>query len=735
MDRVEVGFPARVAALLKGGEKVWRQKPDNKSENGIFYLALFFFLYGKLLFTPDFGESDAYHFNLSLKYYLAQTLKSNRLPFWTDKLQNGYPLLAEGQVGALFLPNIVLLKFLPFASAYNLLLISSLFILSCGVFVLLLELGVTPLIALLLGLIASFNGSLSLRFVHLDLIQSFSLVPLLIYFSLRYVKTKKYRYLPVYSLLITEMILAGHMQIVFIGLLGAGLCIAGFTLTFVQGLKAGIQRLIIFAVFAILGMAIAAPQILPTLELAGSSSRGLGLSYEVAVSLPFRFENLVSYVKPFAFGSQKLGTYPPYNSDWGIFWENTPYLGWVFMISYGVLFILALRKAKKPELSWGFFFLFLFFVLLALGKYSPLYFLFNFAPFNFFRTPAKYLVFANLLLLITFGLFSVCYRRKKLVNTILVALLLATAVDVIIFTFQYHLFLPKNKVLERPPAAVEIGKNSAYFSYGGPAAWNEVFLHRGWNSQKDSDNYLFFKNFLYANSNLIFDRRTVQVNTGAFRERRVEYLDSFLNAHLPSFLKESTKEANLTSLLQLEGIKNIISAEELRPDIFSLVRKLSNGDQHLFVYALKNYRETPIYFPKSLTRITYLSDFDELMRKGKISEVDSVYDGQKLPQTAFVSLPAFRILQDDPERLIFSVSTGQATLAVVKRNYFPEWKVTVDGQSVAPIKVNLVHIGVVVGPGTHTIDIRYKNEAFWKGVALSVVGLSLLAVIGRLKIL
>ena len=50
------------------------------------YLAFFFLMRDKLLFTPYFGESDAYHFNLSLKHFLSQNLKNNTLPFWTNQL-------------------------------------------------------------------------------------------------------------------------------------------------------------------------------------------------------------------------------------------------------------------------------------------------------------------------------------------------------------------------------------------------------------------------------------------------------------------------------------------------------------------------------------------------------------------------------------------------------------------------------------------------------------------------
>ena len=61
------------------------------------YVLFFLLLRGKLLFTPDFDRSDAFHLNISLKYYLAQVLKQNQLPFWTNLLQGGFPFLPRGK--------------------------------------------------------------------------------------------------------------------------------------------------------------------------------------------------------------------------------------------------------------------------------------------------------------------------------------------------------------------------------------------------------------------------------------------------------------------------------------------------------------------------------------------------------------------------------------------------------------------------------------------------------------
>src|SRR3989344_4557817 len=75
--------------------------------------------------TPDYGRSDAISLSLANKFYYSQQLKENRIPIWNPNIGTGYPILAEGQSGIFFIPNLIIFRVLPFALAYNLTLILS----------------------------------------------------------------------------------------------------------------------------------------------------------------------------------------------------------------------------------------------------------------------------------------------------------------------------------------------------------------------------------------------------------------------------------------------------------------------------------------------------------------------------------------------------------------------------------------------------------------------------------
>ncbi|MBI3366657.1 hypothetical protein HY041_03460, partial [Candidatus Roizmanbacteria bacterium] len=340
----------------------------------------------KLLFTPDFGESDSYHFNLSLKYFLSDSLKKNSIPFWTNSLSGGYPLFSESQIGSLFLPNIIFLKFLHFTDGYTLLFIFAFICLTVGFFLLLREFEIGLLISIFMSIMLAFNGAISLRWVHLNLIQTFSLIPFCFFVSLMYLRSHRLRYVLTLSFLVSQMFFAGHVQVIFIGMLGLIIWVFLHEITDKKSLKEIIIEIGFICCAFILGIVIALPQILPTYLLSQQATRSFQLDYQLTTSFPLTWSHLKSFFDPFPFGNPQNGTYPVYSANWGIFWENTPYLGRFFLPMLCIaLFYLQKAVLRKKIIIYGI--LFSIFTLLALGKNSPLYFVFNFFPFNLFRTP------------------------------------------------------------------------------------------------------------------------------------------------------------------------------------------------------------------------------------------------------------------------------------------------------------------------------------------------------------
>lgn len=71
------------------------------------------------------------------------------------------------------------------------------------------------------------------------------------------------------------------------------------------------------------------------------------------------------------------------------------------------------------------------------------------------------------------------------------------------------------------------------------------------------------------------------------------------------------------------------------------------------------------------------------------------------------------------------VDAAQGTngMLVVRQNYYPGWSALIDGMPAPILPVNYTLQGVVIGPGTHQVILRYLPSHFLLFVVMSCVGL------------
>ena len=143
------------------------------------------------LFAGRFPVSEEYD-TLILQYpvhhALDDALSRGELPWWTHEAGNGLPLVAEGEAGALYPPNLLLFGLFPPFEAYALSLLLALAALGVGTFGLARTLGAGRPGALLAGAALMLSGFALGHEHHLSLLRTAALLPWLLWVAEAHVR-------------------------------------------------------------------------------------------------------------------------------------------------------------------------------------------------------------------------------------------------------------------------------------------------------------------------------------------------------------------------------------------------------------------------------------------------------------------------------------------------------------------------------------------------------------------
>lgn len=696
---------------------------------------------------PDFGESDVLHLNLPLKEILSDSLKHNLWPLWTDLLMGGFPVLAEGQIGTFYFPNLLFFKFLPLIPAYNLSLTLSFFISSIGMYLFSrkIKLGILP--SLFATLIFTYSGYFAVHLNHFNLIEAASLFPLITYAFLRF--WLKFSILNLFFLafLISQQIFTGHFYIVFITL--SGLIIISFGLLLFSKnkktnkivlLKSG--SLLLSFILAIIMSAI---QAIPTLELMSLSSRRDGLSFETVTSFPYPIKHLLSFINPYFFGSPQNATYPVYSNNWGIYWENTAYIGLIPLILAGFSLIIVKNKAVKIMLI-----LLIISLLLVLGKNSPLYFIFSLPPFNFFRVPSKFLLLTvfSISVLSAYVLNKLILKIKQnkltphrsfLLYVVYISLFALFCFDEFSFSYKYPP-LSAAKIWLKAPKTLKLLDDNTFrlITYGDYLDWNRIFLNSGWQDMKD---YLPFKNSLAANYNIFFKLNNSSINTGGLVPRRSAFWKSLFDEVTYNETENTffiSPRAN--AALKIWGVDTIISTFRLDNNDWKIFNEINPVNSPTFYIYKHSQSRKLAYFADSSVMTDTFEDFyvnlSEINDNSVLSENNSLIKFNN-PDNASVEL-----ISKSTMRELYGTDSKTQGLLVLNKSLYPGWTALLDGKPVRVFNVNLNQPAIIIPEGKHQLDFWFESKSFKMGktititayfIAFSTVFLSSLRFSGRSK--
>jgi len=384
-------------------------------------LAVLFFFHDIVFRGKVFWGADITWFFYPTRTVLGEALRTGNLGpvLWSPDIFGGYPLFAEGQIGALYPLNwLFALAVVPPPTLLSLHIVLHYFLAALFTYLFARTLRIEPAGAVLAGLVFAFSGFMTSHLAHVSLLDASVWLPLLFLFAELLLQRGRWVFLILTSLTLAIQIYAGHPQAALLSAFALAIYIFCRVMFFSAPPASGdkppamlldrrtrlgvlsrpvsnlVRCCLILVLIAALGSALAAAQLVPLYELTGLTLRTGGVQYEWATTYALSAENLSTLVFPFRFGGPI-----DYTGQWG-FAELSLYAG-IAPLVLGLVPLL-LRPNK-----YGFLFFFLggLALLLSLGEATPLFRILHAFPiYKSLRAPGRFVLIVDFALALLSGL-------------------------------------------------------------------------------------------------------------------------------------------------------------------------------------------------------------------------------------------------------------------------------------------------------------------------------------------
>ncbi|MFZ2054489.1 MAG: hypothetical protein WAU81_09855, partial [Candidatus Aminicenantales bacterium] len=346
----------------------------------IIFVLLFLFLFKAFFFTEStIFERDTTLWEIPTRLLCSQLLKEGNFALWTDAYGNGQPFLANPKNAVLY-PSTMLYLFLPFFLAFKFHYLIHVIAGWLGIYYLGKSYSLSSKASFLGASLFVFSGIYLSSMEFYNHIATLAWMPWILF----HLRTSSKRFIPrlvILSILWSFSILSGTPEIVLITLI-LGLLQSLFSF---QQKKINISLTLLSFFLSIL---ITSAQLLPSFELWKQSDR---ITAQIP-EWPLEMVQLLNLPFPNILGNARE---PGHNDYWaGYLFDREYPLYYSLYLGFGAL-ILFLFAFKKPLGKTQIFLAITFglFLLLASGKYSPLYFISKMIPFlSSIRYPAKFFV-------------------------------------------------------------------------------------------------------------------------------------------------------------------------------------------------------------------------------------------------------------------------------------------------------------------------------------------------------
>lgn len=763
---------------------------------GALGLAHLLFFWRPLL-TPAWvprGGGDLLSFYFPLHAFNAAQVREGTLPLWNPHLHGGMPQLANFQAAVLYPPN--LLAYLlarPFSyGTVEMLVIAHFGLASVGAYLLARSLGLRPLAAVLPGIVFPYSGFLVAHLGHYSMLAVAAWLPVLLLTLRLAVLRASWGWAAATAVVTFLMTSAGHQQTLVFALTAAAGWWA-FWVALRHGLFPGLARPVAGGASAVtaagpaetaigaprrpwswralagdalraglavgIGGALAAPMVLPSLEMARLSVR-TGLSYEQASEFSLQPVALLHLLVPKAFGSNPTDYWGPFSS--GEIWA---YAGIATLVLAGIA--LAARPEPVRLFLAGLGLVALFF---AFGPFTPLHgWFYRFAPFyDLIRAPARAVLFLDLALalLAGFGLSEIAGRAGGLPSSVAGAVRAAlrvvlagtAALALFVIPLFYSIILSANDLSNRPVIAVDgLQLLLVYLALTWVLLWAVLRGRLGGAAVGVAAAVLIVVDLFGATAT--FNPTPDDITAGFRHEEAVDYLRAKAEEG-PPFRIEAATARWQPSLAPLVGLDSVGGTyDPMQPRDYDAVRGTALADRSLGLYDLLGARflitdadaESPgpkfarvhetadglaIWENRAALPRAWLAYTAEqvdheaalaAIRRPDFDPRATLYLTGELPPAEPGGRGEATVVRAAPDRVHVRVETDRPAYLVLGDPLYPGWVATADGQPIPMARANGLFRAVAVPAGAHEVVFRFEPPLVRAGAGVSLVGLVALA--------
>jgi hypothetical protein len=698
----------------------------------------------RALFIQDLTSN---HF--PMKHIVREAVRSGEFPYWNPMYSAGQPLAANPEY-ELFYPPQWLVYFLPFAYAFQLHIVIHFFIAAIGMFLLIRSFGVKPPAAALGAAAFVFGGPYLSFSSKLPFLFSISWMPLVLLLVRRTIDRFTIGRAFAAGGVMALQLIIGEPTIV----LQTSALIAGYALVIGKGRwRAVLMPIVTSGVVAAL---IAAVQLLPAIDFARDTVRSRGLTYEAVADWSFPFSRVAGLILP----SLPI-VYPG---------RSLPFL---FEVYCGALFVVLAIAGVVAGVRgrWLFLLAFCASIFVAMGDHTPLLrILYDVKLASFLRYPEKFILTTAFVLAVWsalvmqklfdcdrivtryaiviaaiwagvslfLGAFNICRAALVLVALAIIAgrrgawrpalLFLVGVADLWAGSRAAAPRMPAS-FFDQPPLESQwndmVGKRVFH-----DAAWSV------WNDDPIAGQYF---------GDISHDRFWWMLRNGECW--------NLLAARNHALVLEP--DIGATSLKNTDDFRmafNLAHARQIAGNDEPYLRMANAGVKIVFKTLDDSTRAAAASDPAHFTPVTavplettpryaFASRIERLSSAGELASiVAGVHStAHSTAPLALADIEPFApsagevvSAEEGWSRVKLTVRTTGRAFLVASVTGHKYWRATLDGRDVPLIPANVAFQGLIVPPGTHSIEMRYRNPLIAAGAAITL--LTLLALSGAVLV-